>query len=261
MNRQNIIVFDVDHTLIKGNLTLFFLKFLIKENFFFLRKCLLALIKGALLILWQLPHTSRKILVKNSDVYKLNYVLVEKLTQFYQVIFKIFQDIDLLEEKLQTKANALFAQDFFEKHTYPEGIAKLKHHLKNPNTVVVLLSGSLQELLNVFFRFICKELTHENIDWKNRFFACGTILGSCPQDITPCIGYEKNRCLKNLLEQNGYHRYSLKFIYSDNNFMTDLPLLLEATNGGALICKKSYLYKFLPKRLACSIVFLPGWKR
>jgi hypothetical protein len=43
--------------------------------------------------------------------------------------------------------------------------------------------------------------------------------------------------------------------------MADLPLIIESKNGGTMICKKSYLYKFLPEQLTQMLFFAPAWEK
>jgi len=43
--------------------------------------------------------------------------------------------------------------------------------------------------------------------------------------------------------------------------MADLPLLLTAKNGGALIGHKNHLYKFLPTTVVNSLLFWPRWDK
>lgn len=259
MKKLNVIVFDVDNTLIKGNLTLFFLKFLIKERFYFFHKSFITLLKGAFLFLWKLPIITKNILQKNGNVYLLDRYLSQAIKNFYDSLFSTLKKLDLLENNLEEKAAKMFSKKFFQKHTYPAGIKRIKQHLENTDTVVVLLSGSPQRLLNVFFASICNQLTQEKVDWQRRFFVKGTVLGPRGENIIPCIGSEKNKMLKSLLKQNGYKDYVVTSIYSDNTFMADLPLLIEAKNGGTLICRKNNLYELLPQKLIQRFVFLPSW--
>lgn len=266
MKKNKIIVFDVDHTLIRGNLTVFLLRFLIKtqpsilKKISFLKKCLPLLLRGAFLHIWQLPYLSKKILRKDG-FYKSNYILFCLIKMFYQSIFNKLKAFNLLEKKLQEAANQFFSEEFFEKYAYKKGIEKIKHHLCNQNNVVVLLSGGLQEPLNIFFTSLCKKFSEENIDWKNRFFVQGTVLKINTKNVNPCIGHEKNNFLKKLLNENGYKDYEIEFIYSDNKLMTDLPLFIESKRGGAVICEKTTLYQFLPEKLTETFIFLPAWNK
>jgi len=262
MQKPNIIVFDVDNTLIKGNLTLFFLQSLIKERFFFFYRCLFLLLKGAYLTLRQLPAVTKKTLVSSGNIYLLDRNICMALKTFYKTFVSTLKKLDLVGIKLEKKAAEIFYDGFFAKHSYAQGFVKIKEHLVEPNTIVVLLSGSPQELVNVFYDSLCKQLTKEKLDWQGKFFARGTDLSqkTVPNDsVTPCIGSEKNKMLKKLLTANGHPAYTITYIYSDNNFMADLPLLIESQNGGMLISKKTSLYSFLPKSLTKNFIFLPSW--
>jgi len=264
MEKPNVIVFDVDNTLIKGNLTFFFLKALVGEKFYFFRKCFVLIARGIYLCVLQLPLITKKMLVRKRNIYRLDKCICEAIKAFYQTFFKTFQKLDLLGKNLEKKATNIFGQNFFSRYVYAKGLLAIKDHLTDPNSIVVLLSGSPQELLDVLFNELCIQLDKENIDWKQRFFARGTMLTQGPtlmESFSPCIGSEKNRHLKALLKDNGYDDYTIQFIYSDNGFMADLPLFLEAKFGGALISKKTKLYKSLPKKFMELFVFLPSWEK
>jgi len=256
----NVVVFDIDNTLIRGNITLFFLKLLIKEKFYFFRKCFMLLIKGAILIFHKLPSITKKILLQSGNVYRLDQAICHAVKKFYKQFFIIFAELNLQGEKLQQKARPIFSNNFFKKYLYARGLEKIKHHLNEHNTIIVLLSGSVQELVDSFFEKLCDQLDMQEITWRNRFFARGTYIEENGR-IHLCIGSEKNKILKKLLHEKGYNHYALQFIYSDNSFMADLPLLIEAKHGGALISKKNELYLTLPKKLLRSFIFLPEWRK
>lgn len=259
-NHVNVIIFDVDNTLIRGNLTFFFLKHLVKEKFYFFRTCFTLLLQGALLVFRQLPHITSTILLNGGSVLELDVRICQTVKSFYQKLFETLKTLDLLGHKLQRKANHFFTKDFFEKTLYEQGFEKIKHHLGHKNTIIVLLSGSVQELLEPFFQKLCERLDSDRVAWQKRFFIQGTRLGE-NNEVQACIGSEKNRLLKKLLRREGYDNYTLQFIYSDNNFMADLPLLIEARHGGALISEKNNLYQKLPKKLLDSLIFLPEWQK
>jgi len=195
----------------------------------------------------------------SGNIYHLDENICRTIKKFYQALFETLKTLDLLGKKLQKKAHSIFSHSFFRTHLYTQGFHKIKHHLRNKNTVVVLLSGSVQELLDPLFEKLCEQLDEENLAWKKRFFIQGTILED--NKVQPCVGSGKNRFLKTLLRREGYDHYTLQFIYSDNSFMADLPLLIEAKHGGALISKKNNLYQQLPKKLLASFTFLPEWNR
>jgi len=258
--KPNVIVFDVDNTLVRGNLTILFLKKLAFENLMFFHACFFFLLRGAFLLMRQLPHMTRTTMLRGGNVYQLDRMLYKAVKKFYTELAQILQRLHITDGELGKRAQKLFSQEFVEKHVYHEGIVKIKEHLRQENTIVVLLSGSIQELLDVFFATVCKQLDNDGVAWTERFFAVGTQLHKNGQAY-PCIGSEKNKFLKKLLQQKGHEEYALKFVYSDNGFMADLPLLIESTHGGALISKKSNLYDALPKRLLRSFIFLPSWKK
>jgi len=275
----SVVVFDVDNTLVKGNLTLFFLKYLIRERFYFFRRCFVTLVKGAFLLLWRLPNKTKKILKQKGagpfygNVYLLDRYLYKSIKSFYISLSRSLNKLDLLDRQLKDKAKKVFSKNFFKKHLYRTGIEKIEQHLQDTNTIVVLLSGSPQELVDVLFESICKELDKKGVspckgaspcegaNWQNRFFIKGTVLGPRGEDIRPCIGSEKNKMLKVLLENNGYYSYVISKIYSDNTFMADLPLFIESKNGGMLICEKNSLYTALPEGLIKKFVFWPYWRK
>jgi len=258
----SVIVFDVDNTLVKGNLTFFFLAHLAKQNFYSFYKCLGLLAHGALLTLKHLPSIAKKTLLKSGNIYQLDQIIYEAIKNFYQKFANTLNKLNVSKNDIKKISQKLFSEQFFKKHVYKQAIKKIEHHLNNNNnTIIVLLSGSPQEIISPFLQTMRNELSKRNIIWNKRLFALGTKIGSTKSDVHPCIGSQKIIMLKQLLTQEGLTPYTLRFIYSDNGFMADLPLLLEAKNGGGLICRKSRLYQLLPKKLLESLVFLPGWAR
>ena len=265
MKRINVIVFDVDNTLVKGNLTFFFLMHLAKQNFYCFYKCLGLLAHGALLTLKHLPSITKKTLLKSGNIYQLDQIIYEAIKNFYQKFANTLNKLNVSKNDIKKISQKLFSEQFLKKHVYEQAINKIEHHLNNhnnlTNTIVVLLSGSPQEIISPFLQIICNELRKRDIDWEKRLFALGTKIGITKEDVHPCIGSQKIVMLERLLTQENLTPYTIQFIYSDNGFMADLPLLLEAKNGGGLICRKSRLYQLLPKKLLESLVFLPGWAR
>jgi phosphoserine phosphatase len=248
---MRIIIFDVDNTLVKGNLTFFFIKFLALEKIRFFYKCLPIFLHAVILVFRTLP----RIITRTKNLKKLDRSIGYAIADFYKKLFSTFKALKLTGTRLEKKASTFFSDDFFKKHLYVEGLEKIEHHLKNKKNMVVLLSGSPQELLNILFKRICAHLDEKDIPYENRFFARGTTRRQ------PCVGSKKIDALKALLQKAGHNEYVIQFVYSDNNFMADLPLLLASEHGGALISEKHQAYKLLPKRLLKNAVFLPFWKR
>ena len=204
MKRASVVVFDVDNTIIRGNLTFFFIKFLAKRD---------GIIR-ALRALW------------------------------------------LRGDALTQTAKELLTKELFDKKVYPEAIEKIAHHLRNKQNIVVLLSGSPQELLNILFKHICEKLREKSIKYECRFFARGTQLR--PR-LKICVGKRKIRALKRLLKEQKYDDYEILYTYSDNKFMADLALLKKSIHGGVLICQKHAGYLALPKKLLERFTFMPFW--
>lgn len=254
---KEIIIFDVDDTLIKGNLTFFFVKCLSRESLYLLISCIPIIIRGAILKLSKFPKIISQFFFRERNIYKLDRSICKSIKKFYCNLYKTLCGLGLTGKNLERKASSILTKRFFEENTYSAGLEKLKEHIKNQRDIVVLLSGSPQELLNVFFKNICNDLKNNNISYEGRFFAQGTILR---KKANPCIGSEKNKFLKRLLYEKGYKNYVVKFIYSDNSYLSDLPIIIESQNGGAVINKKTRLYSSLPKDLIDSIKFLPEWK-
>lgn len=254
MEKTPVVVFDVDNTIIKGNLTFFFLKFLAKESLLFLIRLLPILLHAAMLITYQLPQ-----IIKNKKNLQLDQSITNKITLFYKRLAHTLGALGLTNNALEQKAKELFTNDFFKQHLYPEAISKIKEHLQNQEAIVVLLSGSPQQLVKILKTHLLKtHLKQTDIQIERRFFARGTVLWP---KVKACIGSKKLDALTKLLKEENHHEYVLQFIYSDNNYMADLPLLRKSTNGGALICKKHAAYLSLPQKLLKRFIFLPLWKR
>ena len=251
MKKASVVVFDVDNTIIRGNLTFFFLKFLAKARFSFFIKLLPTLLRAALLVIYLLPQ----LLKQEKSTTKLDRAISQRITIFYKKLAHALKAINLTGPELTKKAHELFTEEFFDKSIYPEAIEKIKEHLQDKKTIVVLLSGSPQELVDILYKYL---QVQTEIESKNRFFARGTRLAPRVQ---ACIGSKKIIALKRLIKEQGYDEYEIQLTYSDNNFMADLPLIKRSILGGALICKKHAGYLALPKKLLKGFVFLPLWKQ
>lgn len=258
MKKRNVIVFDVDNTIIKGNLTFYFLRFLAKEKIYFFYKCVPVLLSGTFLVMRSLPKLVKKILLCDKNFKELDESIGIAIQSFYEKIFALFEDLKLIGPDLEKKAKTLFTQKFLEKTLYKEAVSRIAHHLKNSNVTVVLLSGSPQEFINVLQDNLRKKFKKMNIDCENRFFARGTKIEK-KSEILTCVGSSKLKVLKELFQKKG--GYSLQFTYSDNSFMADLPLITKSAHGGALITEKNSLYQALPNKLLKRLVFLPEWEK
>ena len=260
MESKNIIVFDVDNTLIKGNLTFIFLYNLAKQNLWLGKDLAITTLKYLLLSLIKFPKAIPLIFSKKPNFYFLDYKATEYIRRIYNDIFKILRKHKLLNSKLQKTALKILNNDLLDKKLHQESIEKIKHHIKNPHNIIVMLSGSMQEVLNVLFQKIRKQLRAEDINVKDNFLVIGTQFNEETQNIEPCIGSNKIILLKKFLKKLGAENSKIKFVYSDNFMMIDLPLFIESQNGGAIISDKNQLYEKLPEQIKKVLKFLPNWK-
>jgi len=252
---KKVIVFDVDKTLIKNNLTLSFISYLIRLRpaFFFIR-LLSTFVSGARMIFFQLPALINRVKSREIDLPQLDKKIILIMKNFYKTLFRSLKSCGLKKRAIAQMAEEHVVRLYSQKMFYDKAIEKLKHHLRNETNIVVLLSTSMDALLQPLFKKLCKQIRSDNIDVSNRFFA----LGTSEQNL--CTGSNKNKLLRQLLRRNGHKRYQLQFVYSDNNFMADLPLVVEAKHGGALICKKNSFYEKIEKMINKRLVFMPEWR-
>jgi len=261
MKEKNIIVFDVDNTLIKGNLTLIFLRNLSKQNWNLGKDLGIEAIKLFLFLLIKFPKAIFLTFSKKPNFYFLSYKATKYIRKIYTDIFRILKNHGFNNSKLQRQAFKILNKDLLEKKLHLESIDKLKHHIKNQHNIIVLLSGSMQEVLNVLFHQIRHQFRKDGINTKENFLVIGTQLNEETQNIEPCIGPNKIMLLKEKLKNLGADNSKIKFVYSDNALMIDLPLFIESQNGGAVISDKNKMYEKLPEKIKNVLKFLPGWKK
>jgi hypothetical protein len=117
---MRVIIFDVDNTLVKGNLTFFFLKFLVLERIYFFYKCIPLLVSAVILVFRTLPRITRK----TDNLRKLDRSIGRAIADFYKKLFTTFKKLRLTGPQLEKKAKKFFSEDFFKKHLYVEGLKK-----------------------------------------------------------------------------------------------------------------------------------------
>jgi hypothetical protein len=95
----------------------------------------------------------------------------------------------------------------------------------------------MHDLLTVFFEKLREKMFQIGINPENRFLYHGTSFHSddLRNDLLLCVGSGKIELLHALLRKNGHKKYVVRFVYSDNGYMADLPLFIEAKHGGAVI--------------------------
>jgi phosphoserine phosphatase len=253
MSTKNVIVFDVDDTIIKGNLTLCFLKVLAKERIYFLYKCIPVLLHGIILLSLTLPNLVKRILLSGKNFDDVNKLIETRVKKFLTKVFNLFNSLNLSDKNLEKKAKTIFTKKFFEKNVYAEAVKKIEEHIKDQK-IVILLSGSPQALVNVLYDHLRKILEKKNIRWKNKFIAIGSHIDN--KEVHACVSEAKVKALHELFKDDDY---TLQLTYSDNSFMSDLPLMLKSVNGGVVIAKKSSLYQALTKKIQRKLAFLPAW--
>lgn len=262
MKKQNVIVFDVDNTIIKGNITFFFMRKLVWLKPKQLHKMALLLLRGTILTLIHLPR-----IVKNTfNQPEPNLKILDKEIQyaigdFHNHLFNLLASLKLEGKVLEQYASTILNDHFWKKVMYKAAFEKLKEHLQKPNTIIVLASGGINELVQVFYKYLCERLAQEDIVWQERFFAVGSVFDSDLQKTVPCVGSNKNLLIEKILKNNGHTCPGIvNFVYSDNKHMADLPLFLNAVDGGVLIQKRAALYNALPANLVRLLIFRPAWR-
>jgi HAD superfamily hydrolase (TIGR01490 family) len=191
---MTIAFFDLDGTLVNGNSTIRFVKFLIKNNIIGFKKLIL---KSSLRVLW--------------------YYLSGKQAKEFRVLEKIYArelkgiSTKFIEEKVE---------DFFktEKRFYNQTIIeRLKMH-QNNGDICILISASPEHIVKKYQNeFSFNEAYYTVLEQKGGFYT-GKIKGSIP------FGEEKARIVRFVSKK---FKFPLKDCYAYGNSGMDYAMLKE----------------------------------
>lgn len=252
--KPKLIVFDIDHTLINGNLSKILLKQAIKQKPWLFFKAIPLIIYDFYLKKIKLPALLKKEL-KNNNYQKIDTAVQKDFIQLYKKIFTLLHGFHIKKQGLQKVAEQTFTPTFLKEHLFAKGITKVKAHLKEENTIIVFASGELEEIIQPFLQAFTKMIKYP-LD-KNNFFAVGTEKTTKGFDV--CIGSGKVKRIMNCLQQHGFNDLVIDTAYSDNDLLKDFPLILAAHHKRIIINHKNKYYDFMPKEMKKTLTFLPNW--
>lgn len=260
MDAVRVVVFDVDNTIVKGNLIVRFLFALIAQRWQLIFPFFGLLVHGFYLQFWVFPRLVRRVL-KKKDIFAFDRAMQIFTRRFFLHMGFVLKKNKITGAVLRDHAQQIFSREYLQNYIYTQAEQMIFEHLHEENTIVILLSGALQELLDQVFDELCRRIDQAGIEWGNRFFAIGTKLGEKEKLVSPCVGFEKIKQMYALLRAQGYITFELDFVYTDNHHMADLPLLLSSKNGGALIGRKRLAARVLPSRMIKTLHFFPRWEK
>lgn len=256
MQKTQLIVFDIDHTLINGNLSKILLKQAIRHKPWLFFKAIPLIIYDFYLKKIKLPALLKKEL-KNNNYQKIDATVQKNFIQLYRKIVTLLHGFHIKNHGLQNVAEQTFTPAFLKEHLFTKGVAKVKAHLKEENTVIVFASGELEEIIQPFLQAFAKMIKYP-LD-KNNFFAVGTEKTTKGFDV--CIGGGKVKRIFACLKTHGFNDLTINTAYSDNDLLKDFPLILAAQHKRIIINIKNNYYDLLPKELIKTFTFLPNWSK
>jgi len=239
--------------LVKGHIIRYYLMALILRNPFFIFKCINLFGIALYLFAWRLPR-----LIKKSFALK-DFEYLDRGIQRYSSLvvnklYQLFDSVGLKGEHLSKDVEQSLMTQNFEKNLYSDGLRQLMNHLQEPNTIVILASGTIHEILTPFYTWLCLYFEKQGIQYKGRFL----MVGSQRIDaIAMCVGSNKVEMVKQELNKKGLHQFEVHAVYSDNHFFADLPLLLLAQTKGVIIGHSSSRYHLLSNEVKTRFVFSP----
>jgi len=261
-NQNNrIVVFDIDHTIIQDNLTKLLIKDHIKKHPWLFIRCIPLFLYDFFLKKIKLPFKIYYHLKRQNgtlNLKKLDTLLQASILKLYQKIFSVLNWMYPQEHDLENAATALFTPRQLQKLVYKKAITELKAQLAIPNTTVVLASGELETILQPFLKTLALLLDHNPA--TNRLLVVGT-QNKNNHITTLSTSSGKVDRINELLDEYRLSNDSIVNAYSDNQFLTDLPLLLLANQKRIIISEKNRFYELLPKGIVDSFVFTPEWKK
>lgn len=254
---ERIVLFDVDHTLVRGNLTVYVFADLMFSSWKRFVRGLRFLPYAAKVMYQEVPELVEHAL-SQGDLDLLDRNMQTLFGQFYCRLGALIDDFGVTPADLQARAIHLFDEEFAHNFVYELGLQALQKHLADAATEVVLVSGTAQEILDPFHAVVQRACQRQGLD-ITRLKAYGTGLPTSSQPLDLCMGGGKINLLQKYHAAFNQADAPISHVYSDNKYLSDLPLLLLATEKRVVISECYPYYKLLPEELFCTLVFAPEW--
>lgn len=140
---RKLVLFDVDNTIIKGNLTTHICSQAIHASPFNYLTWLSLLFKATRLLHRHFLEQIERCLLTQ------NFILLDQTIQnyagnCYRALFRTLQKANIDQKQLKIHAERFCApSDFIETHCYPQALETIQTALEQPETEVLFLSGGL----------------------------------------------------------------------------------------------------------------------
>ncbi|PCI73356.1 hypothetical protein COB28_04520 [Candidatus Dependentiae bacterium] len=257
---RKLVLFDVDHTVVRGNLTGLVCQRLfswrdMQQLFYFLYRSI-PLIHG------DFPREINKALM-NEDYVLIDLIVKKYVTSSYNLLFDLLESSNISLSDLMCEAH-LFLSDamIIQKICYRSALDRILLYSQDPEIDILFISGGLQTVLDPFLEALQQYIKQQAL-CKARFFAYGTrfIAGSF---LDLSVGSYK---VDRIHEHRNYEGFgegmplgmSVVAAFSDNQYCSDLPLLLLAEES-FLVGKSVSSASLLSDEIQKSLIFLPEWK-
>jgi phosphoserine phosphatase len=257
--QSRVVVFDVDNTLVKGHLITHFIRRLLFYNPASCFAFIPIVFDGLVICLYFLPKLIRRSLVRQDfklldrGMRRFSYHLLKRA-------YAAFAQLNLARPALQRCAKQILFNQHFHKLIHPHAMDSLVFHVKEPDTVVILASGAMRELLDGFLYWLQQHLEQEYGICPKRLFVLGTYKKDDGRSLIACVGSTKQKMVVDFLKKKGIPHKNIARVYTDNGFLADLPLLELAHERSFVVGDYSRLYRFVPSKWIDTITFWPGWQ-
>ena len=182
------------------------------------------------------------------DQEKLDRELQSLCSELYHRLTRLLENYALDTQAMHTIFCKLLNKQSFKERICPTALALLRKHAQDPNTDLYLASASLEPLVSDFAEWI-------DTTYGIQLHAIGTQVTR--EKIEVCVGNNKKRMIQKYIAQHhGDASIKITHVYTDNQFLADLPLLLCADNRFVLQRHVCTLYSFLPRSVVESLTFI-----
>ena len=257
---RKLVLFDVDHTIVNGNLT-----GIICQRMFSWRdakQLLYFLYRAIPLVHGYFPREIDRALIRE-DYLLLDHIVKKYVRSCYNLLFYLLESSDISLFDVAREAN-FFLSDaaVIKKICYQSALDRILKYAQDPAVDILFVSGGLQIVLDPFVVALQRYVEQQGL-CKARFSAYGTrLIGGSFLDM--CVGSSKVDRVDEHRKNEGLTQemalgMSVMAIYSDNQYYSDLPLLLLAQEA-FVVGKSDPFSHTLPDKILKSLQFLPEWK-
>ncbi|MBL4587765.1 hypothetical protein JKY79_00275 [Candidatus Babeliales bacterium] len=252
---RKLVLFDVDHTVVKGNLT-----GLICRRMFSWRdigRLVSFVYRATSLVHGRFPQAVERALI-HQDYCLVDQIVRKHVASCYHLLLDLLESCDVSLSDLSKQAHLFVSDELIIKRIcYKKALDRILMHAQDPEVDILFVSGGLQVVLDPLVIMIRRYIEKKGL-CKARLFGYGTrFLGDGDLDL--CVGsYKVDRVNEHIKYEASGHA-AIVSAYSDNRYYSDLPFLLLAEERFMVEGFDVYA-KILPDEIQKSLTFCSRWK-